>query len=714
MMNEELQLFCEDVDEQLTFMENALISMKEDGVDEESIGALFRAMHTIKGTAGMFDFESVVGFAHIAENLLSDVREGKVELTEEMIDIFLQSKDHTQVLVDLAVEGEDLDDEVHAKNDELLEILKSMLPSQNTAKKAATAVEEISTVVEGEQLWHISLRLKSNFFSSGMDVINILSFFNMLGNVEKLLFIDDNIPDIKNIKPTEAYVGYEILFLTDSEYADIEEIFEFVVDDIELEIFLASDTDMLEGLCSIHEGLQVKLELFGFTNASSLSADVSASEDEEDEDTGDFFIEESVVEEDVKVTQVTQAKPVKVPSKTEVKEEKKTAKELNKSFSLRVDSSKIDQLINQISEMVIANAKVTQRADSLEDNELSESATILSDMLEEIRTGVMNIRMVQVGDSFNKFKRIVGDVAKKVDKEINFEIVGGDTELDKMVVEKISDPLMHMLRNSIDHGIELPSEREALGKSRKGQVTLKTYPDAGTIVIEISDDGRGLPRDKILAKAIANGIVPQNNNMSDKEIYNLIFAAGLSTADKVSDISGRGVGMDVVKRNIEALRGTVEIDSRPGEGSLFTIRLPLTLAIIDGFLIQSGNTKYIIPLEMIQECIELDAQYKKQMDGNEFINLRDSMLPLLDVRTYFDEQARQSERENIVVVRYGDYKIGMMVDELFGEFQTVIKPLGAVFSNVPGISGGTILGSGEIALIFDIPKLMEHKIRASS
>ncbi|MDQ7061661.1 MAG: chemotaxis protein CheA [Sulfurimonas sp.] len=361
--------------------------------------------------------------------------------------------------------------------------------------------------------------------------------------------------------------------------------------------------------------------------------------------------------------------------------------------------------------MVIANAKVTQRAEVLDDNELGESATILSDMLEEIRTGIMNIRMVQVGDSFNKFKRIVNDVAKKVDKKIDFQIVGGETELDKMVVEKISDPLMHMLRNSIDHGIETPQERLGVKKNERGHVELKTYPDSGTIVIEISDDGRGLPRDKILSKAIANGLVSAENNLSDKEIYNLIFAAGLSTAEKVSDISGRGVGMDVVKRNIESLRGTVEIDSKPGEGSLFTIRLPLTLAIIDGFLIQCGNTKYIIPLEMIQECIELDARYKKEMDGNEFINLRDSMLPLLDLRKLYNEAPRKSERENIVVVRYGDYKIGMMVDELFGEFQTVIKPLGSVFSNVAGVSGGTILGSGEIALIFDIPKLMEQKIK---
>lgn len=683
-MNEELDLFVEDADEQLTFMENALITMQDDGVDEESIGELFRAMHTIKGTAGMFGFDYVVGFAHIAENLLSDVRDGKVELNEEMIEIFLQAKDHTQTLIDLAVNNEEIDQETQAQNDKLLSILKSMLPNglASEVKIDAEVIEE----VEGEKLWHISLRLKPHFFSTGMDIINILSFFNMLGEIQNLLCVDSKIPNLQDINPTESYVGYELLFLSESSYSEIEEIFEFVIDDVELEIFLADDSSMIDALCDAEDGLREKLIKKEFSNISIPQVKELAEVEKKQEQ-------------------------IETKEEVQVKEKKASKKETTKSFSLRVDSSKIDQLINQISEMVIANAKVTQRADVLDDNELSESATILSDMLEDIRTGVMNIRMVQVGDSFNKFKRIVNDVAKKVEKEIDFEIIGGETELDKMVVEKISDPLMHMLRNSIDHGVETPDERKSLGKSPKGHVTLKTYPDAGTIVIEISDDGRGLPKDKILAKAISNGLVDENNNLSDKEIYNLIFAAGLSTAEKVSDISGRGVGMDVVKSNIEALRGTVEIDSKPGEGSLFTIRLPLTLAIIDGFLIQSGNTKYIIPLEMIQECIELDSKYKKEMDGNEFINLRDSMLPLLDVRSYFSEDESQSERENIVVVRYGDYKIGMMVDELFGEFQTVIKPLGEVFSNVPGISGGTILGSGEIALIFDIPKLMEHKIR---
>jgi len=673
-VNEELELFLEDADEQLTFMENALINMQENGVDEESIGALFRAMHTIKGTAGMFGFDGVVDFAHIAENLLSEVRDGKVNLNEEMIDTFLQVKDHTQTLIDSAVKNEPPDATTQAKNDELLEIMKSMLPG---AKQEAVLQEEANEGLDdgSKKLWHISIRLKPHFFSSGMDIINILSFFDVLGEVKKLLLIDTKIPDIKNLNPTEAYIGYEVLFLTNAPYEEIEEIFEFVLDDVELEIFLTDDKNRLQALCEKEDGLCEKLALAGF--GVDLKPDESSQKKKQ-----------------------AQKEPKKISKKTQ-----------SKSFSLRVDSSKIDILINQISEMVIANAKISQKAEALDNDELSESATVLSDMLEEIRTGVMNIRMVQVGDSFNKFKRIVYDVAKKLKKEVVFEIIGGETELDKMVVEKISDPLIHMLRNSLDHGIEMPQERVARGKDPKGHVVLKTYPDAGTIVIEISDDGQGLDKDKILQKAITNGIVSQNNNLRDKEIYNLIFEAGLSTAKEVSDISGRGVGMDVVKSNIEALRGTVEIDSKPGEGTLFTIRLPLTLAIIDGFLVQSGNTKYIIPLEMIQECIELDEHYKKEMKGNMFINLRDSILPLLDVRSYFSEAESQSERENVVVVRYGEYKMGLIVDELYGEFQTVIKPLGEVFRNALDISGGTILGSGEIALIFDIPKLMESKIR---
>jgi two-component system chemotaxis sensor kinase CheA len=695
-MSEELQLFLEDSEEQLTLMENALVAMQESGVNEEDIGALFRAMHTIKGTAGMFGFDDVVGFAHVAESLLSEVRSGTVELTEEMLALFLLCKDHVERLVEIASQNEAVDDALREVNDDLLAKLLVLMPGDQN-KPAPKAVEpeviqeSSSETGSDEDIWHVSISLNEDFFSSGMDIVNVISCLEDLGSIKKTVPVTSKVPLLKDYNPVAAYMGFEVQLQGSTSFDEIEEVFEFILDDLELVIFKTSDTKALKEFIESQDDKD-KFRLFLLENELYTQANLDELEPKP----------EPTTVEEVKKEEST-------PTKTKKKAMPK--KQEQKHFSLRVDSSKVDQLINQISEMVIANAKIAQRADQLDDTDLDEATTIMTDMLEDVRSSVMNIRMVQVGDSFAKFKRIVGDTSKKIGKDINFVINGGETELDKMVVEKISDPIMHMLRNSVDHGVELPEDRVANGKEAQGNVTLSAYPDAGTIVIEIRDDGKGLDRDKILAKAITNGLVPENNNLSDKEIYNLIFAAGLSTADKVSDISGRGVGMDVVKRNIEDLRGMVEIDSTPGKGSLFTIRLPLTLAIIDGFLIQSGETKYIIPLEMIQECIELSKDYKEQMHGNEFINLRDSILPLLNIREYFKEGVSQADRDNIVVVRYGEYKMGLQVDELYGEFQTVIKPLGEVFENVAGISGGTILGSGEIALIFDIPKLMEQKIK---
>lgn len=702
-MSEELRLFLEDSEEQLTFMENALLTMQENGVNEEDIGALFRAMHTIKGSAGMFGFDDIVAFTHVAESLLSEVRSQTVKLTEEMIDLFLLCKDHVENLIETATQNKKLDTSLKATNDELLEKLLSYMPGNEQVAQQNTKqeVSQKSTPQEGEKRWHISIRLHNDFFTSGMDIINLLDCLGDLGNIEKTVPVIQNIPLLDAYNPVEAYIGFEVQLLGVTSIEEIEEVFEFVLDDLDLKIFKTSNLQALKELIESQKKPD-EFKEFLLINELFTQADLDALEQKSKEEISQ---EKSNSKNEPKVKEHSQTQtPQKNQSVTPKKQE-------HKHFSLRVDSSKVDQLINQISEMVIANAKIAQRADKIDDTDLLEATTVMSDMLEEVRSSVMNIRMVQVGDSFNKFRRIVNDTAKKIGKEINFVIKGGETELDKMVVEKISDPIMHMLRNSVDHGIEPPKERKAIGKDPKGNVSLSAYPDAGTIVIEIRDDGRGLDKERILQKAIANGIVSSNQSLSDKEIYNLIFAAGLSTAKEISDISGRGVGMDVVKKNIEDLRGTVEIDSTPGKGSVFTIRLPLTLAIIDGFLIQSGKTKYIIPLEMIQECIELSKEYKEQMHGNEFINLRDSILPLLNIREYFKEDESETDRDNIVVVRYGEYKMGLLVDELYGEFQTVIKPLGKVFEHVPGISGATILGSGEIALIFDIPKLMEHKIK---
>jgi len=675
-MDEELEIFLEDCDDQLSIMEASLLEMQEKGSCEENIGSVFRAMHTIKGSAGMFGFNNIVAFTHIGENLFELIRQGTIEVTEDMTDMFLLCRDHVEKLINAEATATDLDAEEKAIGQELSEKLNTYIEFKEVESKeiSLSDVEVKKDVVELPQ-WHISIRFKESFFTTGMSIHAIFNFLNFTGNIIQNIPITYNIPLLKDIDPLSTYIGFELIYATDISYAEILEVFEFVEHDIDLIVFNASDHTQLETLISKRQEKGLKAQLIEFSFCK---------------------------EDECKKIEIQEVK------KEEVLEAKETLVK-KPSASLRVDSNKIDLLINYMSEIVIANSKIITLVDKEDNIELEEAAVLMRELLEYVRDGIMNIRMVQVGDSFNKFKRIVNDTSKKIGKDVEFVISGGETELDKTVVERISDPILHMLRNSIDHGIELPEERVAKGKESRGRVDLRAYPDSGTIVIEIEDNGKGLDKDRILAKAIENGQVSPNATLSDEEIYKLVFAAGLSTAESVSDISGRGVGMDVVKRNIEELRGTIDIDSTLGKGSKITIRLPLTLAVIDGFLVKVGETKYIIPLESIQECIELTKEDEDKMQGNEFINLRGEMLPLMDVRTVLSEKPSLSKRQNIVIVHFGAKMVGLLVDELLGEHQTVIKPLGDVFTNVLGISGGSILGSGEIALIFDIARLIEYK-----
>jgi two-component system chemotaxis sensor kinase CheA len=358
--------------------------------------------------------------------------------------------------------------------------------------------------------------------------------------------------------------------------------------------------------------------------------------------------------------------------------------------------------------MVIANANVNQQASRVNDKKLIESVSVVSRMLEEIREASMKTRLVPIGETFSRFKRIIRDLSKDLNKDIELEIIGAETELDKTVTEKISDPLIHLVRNSLDHGIELPKEREKKGKIDKGKIILKAFHEAGNIAIQIIDNGKGLNPEFLYNKAIEKGIISEFDVLTDKEKINLIMAAGFSTAESITNVSGRGVGMDVVKRNIEELRGTIDLDSTIDIGTTITIRLPLTLAIIDGFMIKIGYQFYIIPLEMIVECIISTDQFGSQIEENNYVNLRGSILPILDLRDFFDTEKLNDTREKIVIVTFGGKKIGLLVDELHGEFQTVIKPLGKIFRNVKGIGGATILGSGKVAMILDIPILIQY------
>ena len=375
-----------------------------------------------------------------------------------------------------------------------------------------------------------------------------------------------------------------------------------------------------------------------------------------------------------------------------------------------MDADRLDRLIDAVGELVIAGAGTALRASQMADEPLQAAVGEVMRLVEEVRDSALQLRMVPIGTTFSRFQRIVRDVSAGLGKDVSLVITGGDTEVDKALVEQIADPLMHLVRNALDHGIEEPSVRAAQGKPASGTMQLNAFHDSGSIVIEVKDDGAGINAERVLAKAIERGLVEPQATLSESEVYALIFEPGFSTAAQVSDLSGRGVGMDVVKRNVTSLRGTIDVESRVGKGTTFRIRLPLTLAIIDGFLVEVGGATFVIPLDRVIECVELPPIGGRR----ECMDLRGEILPFLRLRSLFDVPGEPSRRENVVVVEYAGTKTGLVVDVLRGEFQTVIKPLGPLFAGVPGIGGSTILGNGDVALILDVPMLVSHALQVKS
>ncbi len=633
--------FREESLELLEAMETSLMSIRENGMDDEMIN---------KGAAGMYKLDFVVGFTHIAENLLDQVRNAKIEMTDELGELLLECKDHMQNLVEFAVATNN----EQAPTTELTETTKRLGEAlcETLGEEMHHHGGDISKAAEeacGEKNWTMNLTFAREVMEQGFEPASFLAHLRKNSSAFESVVDTAAVPLIDALEPTSCYVTFDIRFTTGLSREDILDVFEFVRD----------DTTIL---------------------LSEAVAEVKAE-----------VVEQTAHKEEPKKISASNAN---------------TQVQAQNAYTIRVDAEKIDQLINQIGEMVIANANVVQQSIDLKNGELIESVSIVSRMLADIRESAMQIRMVQIGETFNRFKRIVMDLSKKLGKEIELVIKGAETELDKTVTEKITDPLVHIIRNAIDHGIEMPEDRGA--KNARGTLTLNAYHDAGTVVIEITDDGKGLDEEMLYRKAIEKGLIEEGVHLSQQEIFKLILEPGFSTAPAVTDLSGRGVGMDVVKRNIEALRGNIEIKSRVGEGTSFIIRLPLTLAIIDGFLVKVGETFYVIPLDMVVECIELSEREREEMHGNNYINLRGTILPLLNVGDLFDEKKTADARANIVVVHYAGRRYGFIVDELFGEFQTVIKPLGKIFADLHGISGSTILGSGKVALILDVPMLVSY------
>ena len=712
-MDEIVSVYIQECREQLAEMESGLLRLEQTPDDRDNINAIFRAAHTIKGGAGVIECRFIEKFTHSVENLLDRLRNGELAVTPSLATLLLECCDHMNALVDvLATEETELSEALEQRGNALHARLASELnagsseagaPQQSGLSLHEDKVEvESNSAVVNTDSWHISVRFGRNVLRGGTDPLSFIRYLGEIGEIIGIETIADALPPAAEMDPESCYLGFEVRLQTKASKADIERVFTFVQDECDLRILpphsnvadylrligeLPED-DMRLGEILVRVGALTAAEIeLGLREQMSTAPDGEAPP----QPLGSILIEEKVVHKEVVEAAANRQNQI-------------VEKKARDAQLVRVQADKLDQLIDLVGELVIAGASANLLALKSRQSELVEATSVLSRLVENIRDSALQLRMVQIGDTFNRFHRVVRDVAKELGKSIELVISGAETELDKTVVEKIGDPLMHLVRNSLDHGIEPTELRLARGKPACGRVSLNAYHDSGSIVIEVSDDGGGLNRERIRAKAIERELIAPEATLSDNEVINLIFEPGFSTADKVSNLSGRGVGMDVVRRNIQALRGTVEVASSEGAGSTFTIRLPLTLAIIDGFLVGIGTASYVIPLDAIVECIE----HRGIAGERNFLNLRGEALPFIRLRDLFELKGSPPERESIVVVQYGGQRAGIVVDQLMGEFQTVIKPLGRMFANLRVIGGSTILGSGEVALILDVAALVNH------
>jgi two-component system chemotaxis sensor kinase CheA len=706
-LDDALGTFIVECRELLEDMEAALLAVEGADEKEEMINAIFRAAHTIKGSSGLFSLDHVVAFTHVVESVLDKVRGGKLVLADKLVVLLLGCCDHIGSLIDGVAAGEmQASADLQQQGEPLIAQLRGYLDAPKIVVSSAaltntvdqTASENLKRIRSGDagtDHWHISVRFGVDVLRNGMDPLSFIRYLNTMGHITAIETVADALPNADVMDPELCYLGFEIAFDTHADKAAIERVFEFVRDDSRVVILpphsrMSDYIDLINSRQGDAARLGDMLVHCGTLTAQELDRALNTQVDAPTKPIGTILVEQGSVHPEVVEAALSKQKQVKEMGAAESK-------------SIRVDADKLDQLINLVGELIIAGANVKLIAHRSQVIELEESTSKLSTLVEEVRDSALQLRMVKIGATFNRFQRVVHDVSRDLGKDITLVIDGEDTELDKTVVEKIGDPLMHLVRNSMDHGIEAADVRIARGKPVQGLLKLNAFHDSGSIVITVEDDGGGLKRDRILAKAIERGLVEAGHHLSDEEVYGLIFEPGFSTAEQVTNLSGRGVGLDVVKRNITALRGSVSLSSKEGIGTTVTVRLPLTLAIIDGFLVGLGKSVYAIPLDMIEECIAFSVE-----PGHDYTNLRGEVLPFIRLRELFNVPGVPSKGENIVVIKHAGERVGLVVDTLLGEFQTVIKPLGKMFSQSECISGSTILGSGDVALILDVPTLVRR------
>jgi two-component system chemotaxis sensor kinase CheA len=695
-MAEIISVFLNEAQELVDQLEQGLLALDRQPtqVSAEDINAMFRAAHTIKGSAGVVGLDHIVDFTHLVETAFEQLRSGQLLPEKTLIQLLLICTDHINALLQCAAQQAEPSEDILQTGAQLLQQLRPRLQLADAAAPEPVVTEKIQAFG-----WRVFLQPAASCFTDGLDPLALCRYLRNNSQQCEEFWYCTNIAPLSETSVALAetcQLSLE-LQLIGIEHSVLVEALDFIRQDSICAIF-APDS-------SWQEQQQFLQTLTDQPLASLLRARWQKTHKD---DSSLQVTQSGSVEPTPGSAQMKDNNPLR-----DIAVQPGRVQKVADQRMMRLPAYKLDTLVNQLGELLIATATLHEHSRRLNQPEIIEQVQQVQLLVDDIQNSALQLRMVQIGETFNRFQRVVHDIAAELGKDVQLVIEGADAELDKSVVERISDPLMHLVRNALDHGLETPAQRQQQGKTAQGTLLLRAYHDSGSIVIEISDDGRGIDREKVRQKAIDRGLISAASELSHRQIDELIFEPGFSTADAVSNLSGRGVGMDVVKRNIEALRGTVDINSEPGSGTRFHLRLPLTLAIIDGFMVRIAGSKFVIPLDMVNECIELPTGQEQATAGAGYLNLRGEVLPFIHLDQLFGLGSTSSERRSIVVVRYGKQSAGLVVDQLLGEFQTVIKPLGKLFQFLQGISGSSILGSGDIALILDIPRLVQIHMQAT-
>ena len=644
-------IFFEECSEGIEAMESGLLNLEDGQSDAETINTIFRAAHSIKGGAGTFGFTDLAEFTHGMESMLDEMREGRRPITRDAVSLLLESVDCLRELVLCCKDNQEIDSDAIANLKQRLVSLPAE-ESESDNKSTSSIEAESQTSTAG---WCVSFHPYKNLFYSGNDPLRLLRELHGLGELEVKVDVS-GLPDFAELDPEKSYLGWEILLKGDASKEQVSEVFAWVEGDCKLEIKARTNRRTQWG------------------RRADDNATLKYGRRQSDK--------EALIGQEV--------------------------------TTIRVGIDKVDELVNLVGELVITQSiinRVCMDLDLDHAEKLSESLEQLDRNTRDLQEQTMNIRMLPIDFAFQRLPRIVRDLSQTLEKKVELKFSGQSTELDKTVLEKIVDPLVHLVRNSLDHGIETPKQRRAKGKDETGVINVNAYHQGGNIIIEVSDDGAGLDQKKILEKAREKGFVEEGEELSVEQVQDMIFMPGFSTAVTVSDVSGRGVGLDVVRRNIADLGGMVEVVSEPDHGSKFTIRLPLTLAILEGLMVRVGGQVYILPLLAIVESVQIKKGQVNAVAGKaEFYQYRDEYLPVIRLHEVFNIETEVTNLEQglLTIVDAGNKRIGLFLEEVLGQQQVVIKSLKKNFHQVEGISGATILGDGSVALILDVPGLVQR------